>query len=53
MLLILAIIVGALAVGAGLWGFLLVTLGFVLFMRWAFVLLVPAFVILLLFALVI
>jgi hypothetical protein len=51
-LLIIAIIVGVLAAGAGLWGFAFAAIAFAVIMRWAFAFLLPAFIILLILALV-
>jgi hypothetical protein len=52
MLLIIAIVVGDLAAGAGLWGFAFAAVAFALVMRRIFALLLPAFIILLILALV-
>jgi hypothetical protein len=52
MLFIIAIIVGVLAAGAGLWGFAFAALAFAVIMRWLFAFLLPAFIILLILALV-
>jgi hypothetical protein len=52
MLLIIAIIVGVLAAGAGLWGFALGVVAFAWIARRLFALLFPLFIILLILALV-
>ena len=52
MLLIIAIIVGVLAAGAGLWGFAFAAVAFAVVARWLFAFLLPACIILLILALV-
>jgi hypothetical protein len=51
-LLIIAIIIGVLAAGAGLWGFAFATVAFAVIMRRLFAFLFPLFILLLILALV-
>jgi hypothetical protein len=52
MLLIIAIVVGLLAAGAGLWGFAFGVIALAVLMRWLFAILFPLFIVLLILAVI-